>query len=72
MGANSGVRIVNRRSEPPASINSTLADDSAANRPAVAQPAEPAPTTMKSKPLMVFVMQRTIRPPRRVSIGQYA
>jgi hypothetical protein len=46
MGASSGARIVNRRSEPPASTKSTLAEDSVANRPATAHPAEPAPTTM--------------------------
>ena len=46
--AASGTRTVSRRPEPPASINRTRAEDSSANRPASAQPAEPAPTTMKS------------------------
>ena len=44
----SGARTASFRSEPPASINRTLAEDSLANRPATAQPPEPAPTTMKS------------------------
>jgi hypothetical protein len=44
----SGARTASRRSEPPASINSTVDDDSEANLPATAHPAEPAPTTMKS------------------------
>ena len=67
-----------RRPDRESSVRATGFDQQHSRRrlaavvPPSAQPAEPAPTTMKSKPLMAFVMQRTIRSPRRVSIGQYA